>query len=349
MTLEEWLRENVPLVRVSSAELRYERMERQAAEPLPWVHRPADPARPFDWVDACLIGAFLSALGDVKRVLDIGTGDGWPALPLARHVPTVVAVDASPKRCQVTRENTRLQGLANVEVACAPAERLPFPDRSFDGAVAGTAIEQCDDPALALREALRVLRPGGRLAATCEDLRAELKADVEEEAELYLEGDVAIYRLCHRSRAPLREAEYELRFHASAPIRRAASQVRPVPSFRAESTEPGLRLVAPDDEFLGIPFLSRARAELISARYFELRHRTPEEMTALAEDAGFTCVRAYGPITVLAAPFFLALSEAGLLPKLSPHMDEVTLAFGRLHPFVPPGKSSVFFLVGRKP
>ncbi len=348
MTLEGWLRENVPLVRASSVELRYERMERQAAEPLPWVHRPADPARPFDWVDACLIGAFLSALGNVKRVLDIGTGDGWPALPLARHVPTVVAVDASPKRCQVARENARLQGLANVEVTCCPAEHLPFQCEAFDGVVAGTAIEQCDDPVLALREALRVLRPGGRLAATCEDLRAELKADVEEEAQLYLEGEVAIYRLCHRSRTPLREAEYELRFHVSTPIRRAAARVRPVPSFRAESTEPGLRPVTPDDELLGVPFLSRARAELTSARYFELRHRTPEETSALAEDVGFTNVRVYGPVTVLAAPFFLALTEAGLLPELSSHMDELTQAFGRLYPFVPPGKSSVFFLVGRK-
>ena len=76
MDIEAWLRENLLIERASSAELRYERMERQAAEPLPWVHRPCDPTRPFDWVDECMIGAFLAVLKKARRVLDIGTGDG---------------------------------------------------------------------------------------------------------------------------------------------------------------------------------------------------------------------------------------------------------------------------------
>jgi len=349
MDIEAWLRQNLPLERASSAELRYERMERQAAEPLPWVHRPCDPTRPFDWVDECMIGAFLAALKKARRVLDIGTGDGWPALPLARRLPQVVAVDASPRRCLVARENARRQGLVNVEVVQAKAESLPFEGASFDGVVAGTAIEQCEEPLSALKEAFRVLASGGRLAATCEALRAELKADVEEEAELYLEGSAAIYRLCHRSRSPLREAEYELCFRATSVVRTAAEKVHPVPSFRASPGEPGLRLVSSDDELLGIPFLEKAKEALVSARYFELLHRTPSQMAALAREAGFEEVHVYGPIALLAGPFFLALSEAGLLTKLAPEMDRITRAFGALFPFVPPGESSVFFLVGKKP
>lgn len=349
MDIEMWLRENLSLERASSAELRYERMERQAAEPLPWVHRSCDPTRPFDWVDECTIRAFLAALKKARRVLDIGTGDGWPALPLARHLPQVVAVDASPRRCQAARENAHRQGLANVEVVQAQAESLPFQGASFDGVVAGTAIEQCEAPLSALKEAFRVLAPGGRLAVTCEDLRAELRSDVEEEAELYLEGSAGVWRLCHRSRSPLREAEYELRFRATSVVRTAAEKVHPVPSFRASPDEPGLRPVSPDDELLGIPFLERAKEALISARYFELLHRTPSQMAALARKAGFEEVHVHGPITLLASPFFLALSEAGLLTKLAPEMDGITRAFGALFPFVPPGESSVFFLVGKKP
>ncbi|MCX7749982.1 MAG: class I SAM-dependent methyltransferase [Candidatus Bipolaricaulota bacterium] len=348
MTIEGWIRKNVPLAPASSAELRYERMARQAAEELPGVHRPADPRRPFDWVDGALIGAFLAALGGAERVLDVGTGDGWPGLPLARHGVEVVALDPSPRRAALARENARRLGLSNVEVVCAPAEALPFPDGSFDGVVAGTAFEQCADPPAALREARRVLVAGGRLAATFEDLGAELRDPVEERAELYLEGTTAVYRLVHRSRSPLREAEYELRFRADGALRKAAAAVPPVPSFVRGEGEPGLRPVLPDDPVLGISVLEGARGSLLSARFFELCHRSPEETVALVEAAGFQGVRAFGNPGRLAREFFLGLHEAGLLPALAPHMDALALAFGRLYEALPPGRTSVFFLVARR-
>jgi SAM-dependent methyltransferase len=404
VTIEGWIRAHVPLEGTTSAELRYERMIWQSAEALPWVHRPADPARSFDWVDGAQIGAFLTGLDGAHRVLDIGTGDGWPGLPLARHVREVVALDPSPRRADLARDNAHRLGLTNVEVVCAPAEELPFADGSFDGVASATAIEQCGDPLAALREAFRVLCPGGRFAATLEDLSAELRSPVEETAELYIEGprvtaaaqrtrrepvlgwrndpeafsrlldfleetsarsaplrptgdeptpdvegQVVVYRLVHRSLEPLREAEYELRFRASAALRQATEDVRPVPTFRSTPDEPGLRPVLPDDPVLGIPCLEQACEDLLSARFFELRHRSPGETMALAEAAGFTGVKAYGNIARLAREFFSPAHLEGLLLKLAPHMDEVSRAFGRLYGAVPVGRTSVFFLVARKP
>ncbi|HOD73267.1 MAG TPA: class I SAM-dependent methyltransferase [Candidatus Bipolaricaulis anaerobius] len=349
MTIEDWIRGHVPVEASTSAALRYERMIRQAAEPLPGVHRPADPAQPFDWVEQAQIGAFLAALGEARRVLDIGTGDGWPALPLARRVPEVVALDPSPRRVAHAQDNAVRLGLKNVEVACAPAEELPFPDGSFDGAVAACAIEQSTDPAQALREAFRVLRSGGRFAAMFEDLSAELRSPIEETAELYSDGEQAVYRLVHRSLAPLREVEYELRFRASPGLRSAAEEVRPMPTFRATPAEPGLRPVAPDDPVLGIPLLEASCGELIAARSFELRHRSPAETIALIAEAGFEGTRAYGNITWLARDFFGPAHRDGLLAELAPHMDGITRAFGHLYAAVPVGKTSVFFLVARKP
>jgi len=401
VTIEDWIREHVPLEAATSAELRYERMVWQSAEALPGVHRAADPTRPFDWMDGAQIGAFLAALGDVRRVLDVGTGDGWPGLPLARRVREVVALDPSPRRADLARDNAQRLGLKNVEVVCAPAEEMPFPDASFDGVVSATAIEQCADPAAALREAFRVLRPGGRFAATFEDLSAELRSPIEETAELYVEEHpataeaqrtqreaflglnqdsktggsspqgssatsaslwwnrsipnteaeepTAVYRLVHRSLRPLREAEYELRFRASETLRRAAETVRPVPTFRVTPPEPGLRPVIPDDPVLGIPLLEMACGGLLSAQFFELRHRSPAETMALVEEAGFRGAKAYGNITWLAREFLLPSHLEGLLVKLAPHMDAITRAFGRLYGAVPVGKTSVFFLVAQRP
>lgn len=349
MTIERWIREHVPLTPASSAELRYERMVRQAAEDLPGVHREVDPRNPSDWVDGALIGAFLAALGGARRILDVGTGDGWPGLPLARHMEEVVAVDPSPRRAELAQANARKRGLANVQVVCAPAEALPFPGGRFDGVVAGTAFEQCRDPLQALREARRVLRNGGRLAATFEDLAAELREPVEERAELYLDGGEAVYRLVHRSLSPLREAEYELRFRAEGVLRRAAAEVPPVPSFIRAEGEPGLRRAGPEDPLLGIPPLERFRDRLVSARYFELRHRSPEEAVALVEEAGFGGVKAFGNPGRLARDFFLGLHEEGALSALAPHMDALTRAFGRLYEALPAGRTSVFFLVARRP
>ena len=349
MTIEDWIREQIPLEEATSAELRYERMVWQSAEPLPWVHRPADPTRPFDWVEEARVGAFLAALGGARRVLDIGTGDGWPGLPLARRVPEVVALDPSPRRADLARDNARRLGLANVDVVCAPAEDLPFPEASFDGVVSACAIEQSTDPEKALREVVRVLRPGGRFAATFEDLFAELRSPIEETAELYLEGEEAVYRLVHRSLTPLREAEYELRFRASPNLRQAADEVRPVPTFRSTVAEPGLRPVTSGDPVLGIPMLEMAREGLLQARFFELQHRSPQETIALVEAAGLRGVRASGNITWLARDFFSPAYLEGLLHKLTPHMDEITRAFGRLYGAVPVGKTSVFFVAAGKP
>ena len=401
VTIEGWIQAHVPLTAATSAELRYERMVWQSAEALPWVHRPADPGRPFDWVEEARVGAFLAGLGGARRVLDIGTGDGWPGLPLARHVREVVAVDPSPRRADLARDNAQRLGIENVAVVCAPAEDLPFPDGSFDGVVAACAIEQSTGPEKVLREAFRVLRPGGRFAATFEDLSAELRTPVEETAELYieehrvtaeaqrtqrkslwglnqdpktgepslqdssahsaslrwnrntlntdLEGKIVVYRLVHRSLQPLREAEYELRFRADEVLRQAAELIGPVPTFQSTGDGPGLRPVFPDDRALGVPLLESARVALLSARYFELRHRSPQETTALVGDAGFRGVKAFGNITWLARDFFSPAHLEGLLVKLAPHMDAIARAFGRLYGAVPVGKTSVFFLVAGKP
>ena len=100
----------------------------------------------------------LLAPGDV---LDIASGDGVLAELLAPHAKRYVCIDASPRVVAAARE--RLRGLANVDVREGDMHALPFTDASFDLVVLMHALTYAARPAVAVAEAARVLRPGGRM------------------------------------------------------------------------------------------------------------------------------------------------------------------------------------------
>ena len=100
----------------------------------------------------------LLAPGDV---LDIASGDGVLAELLAPHAHRYVCIDASPRVVAAARE--RLRGFANVDVREGDMHALPFDDASFDLVVLMHALTYATKPAVAVTEAARVLRPGGRM------------------------------------------------------------------------------------------------------------------------------------------------------------------------------------------
>jgi SAM-dependent methyltransferase len=96
------------------------------------------------------------------RVLDLGCGGGhvtYRAAPLAGEV---VACDVTPDMLEAVRRTANERGLSNVRTQHAPAERLPFTDDTFDAVVARYTTHHWQDMAAGLREARRVLKPGGR-------------------------------------------------------------------------------------------------------------------------------------------------------------------------------------------
>ena len=108
-------------------------------------------------------GALLDAAG-IKagdRLLDVGTGTGAVAALACARGAKVVAVDAEPSMLELARS---LVPAAEFDHAALP--RLPFADDSFDAAVANFVINHVGDPLAAIRELRRVVRPGGRIAAT---------------------------------------------------------------------------------------------------------------------------------------------------------------------------------------
>ncbi|GAA2139494.1 class I SAM-dependent methyltransferase [Kitasatospora kazusensis] len=95
------------------------------------------------------------------RVLDVGTGPGTVAAAAAGRGALVTAVDAEPGMAELAA--ARVPG-ADVRVALLPS--LPFADGAFDAVVANFVVNHVEHPAAALAELLRVVRPGGRVAAT---------------------------------------------------------------------------------------------------------------------------------------------------------------------------------------
>ncbi len=97
-------------------------------------------------------------------VADVGAGTGFIAAGLAPLVKRVYVVDGSPAMLDVARKN--LDQFANVEYHLADGSGLPFPEDSLDAVFANMYLHHMPDPAAAIAEMVRVLRPGGRLVIT---------------------------------------------------------------------------------------------------------------------------------------------------------------------------------------
>lgn len=106
--------------------------------------------------------AALAGLERGRRALDVGCGTGALTAELVRSLGGSAVSAADPSEAFVAAFRARFPG---VEVRQASAERLPFPDAGFDGALAQLVVHFMTDPVAGLREMARVTRPGGVVAA----------------------------------------------------------------------------------------------------------------------------------------------------------------------------------------
>jgi len=107
------------------------------------------------------------ALGSGERVLDVACGSGLVTFGAARAVASgghVVGVDVSRRMIDIARAHAIRNRVTNASFARMDAEELAIPDAGFDAASCALGLMYMPDPAQALCEMKRVLRPGGRIA-----------------------------------------------------------------------------------------------------------------------------------------------------------------------------------------
>jgi ubiquinone/menaquinone biosynthesis C-methylase UbiE len=109
----------------------------------------------------------LANLHPGEVVLDLGSGGGIDVLLSARRVgPTgkVYGLDMTDEMLGLARENQEKAGIKNVEFLKGEIENIPLPDNSVDVIISNCVVNLSGDKDAVLRESLRVLKPGGRLA-----------------------------------------------------------------------------------------------------------------------------------------------------------------------------------------
>jgi arsenite methyltransferase len=131
----------------------------------------------------------LAELEPGETVLDLGSGGGIDVLLSARRVGPAgkaYGLDMTDEMLALARENQRKAGLENVEFLKGEIEAIPLPDASVDVIISNCVINLSADKDRVFAEALRVLRPGGRLAVSDVVVRGEVPPEIRRSVELWI-------------------------------------------------------------------------------------------------------------------------------------------------------------------
>jgi arsenite methyltransferase len=183
----------------------------------------------------------LAELRPGEVVLDLGSGGGIDVLLSARRVGATgkaYGLDMTGAMLALARENQRKAGIANVEFLEGEIERIPLPDGSVDVIISNCVINLSADKDRVLREAFRVLRPGGRFAVSDVVVQGGVPDAIRRSMELWA-GCIA---------GALEEREYARRLEAAG---FADVHIEPTRIYRAADARAALEGAGLDPDAVG--------------------------------------------------------------------------------------------------
>lgn len=200
--------------------------------------------------------AALAQLRPGEVVLDLGSGGGIDVLLSARRVgPTGKAygLDMTEEMLALARENQRQAGVENVEFLKGEIESIPLPDAHVDVVISNCVINLSADKDRVLREAYRVLKPGGRLAVSDIVVRGRIDPLIRRNVELWA-GCIA---------GALEEGEYAGKLRAAG---FTEIEIEPTRIYRAEDVRRFLAGAGLDPDIAGPEMEGKFASAFIRAR-----------------------------------------------------------------------------------
>jgi SAM-dependent methyltransferase len=180
----------------------------------------------------------LAELKPGETVLDLGSGGGIDVLLSARRVGSTgkaYGLDMTDEMLELARGNQRKAGLTNVEFLKGEIENIPLPDSSVDVIISNCVINLSADKDRVLKEAFRVLKPGGRLAVSDIVVRGEIPIEIRHRVELWA-GCIA---------GALEEKEYEMKLSRAGFL---YVEIEPTRVYTAADAKDLLASIGPDAE-----------------------------------------------------------------------------------------------------